>query len=283
MSAPIFLNVDQFLSILMDELPFGVYPTDLANDPDPDKRSNSSSELRAHAQLLSELSANLQTIYQDKFASTVTPGGIGFWEKNEFRDAQNSALSFDARKARLLAKIRAVAGINLPAIRADVAAILDPLGIAFDILAYSGQSNGSFPGSWVMNISPLGLSTYLAGLDPLEGAKVGFTALDCNLDYAAAGLTAQDLLDIQATAYTYAVMVYGTLDAATLATLDTMLTELEPARSTHLIFNNAPLPPDPSIVDGGDNWGDTLIDSVDFGDFGPAGTYDVWDFNEVSA
>lgn len=244
MTAPFFPDVEQILTILMGELPEGVYATDRADDPNPDNRSNSSSELRTQSQMLANLYANLETIYLDKFATTVTSTGIGSWEKDFFSAAQDQALGFATRQQNLIAKIRANGGISLPAIANVVHAILDPVGLTFDILPLSGQNNGTVYGAWILGLSELGLDTYLAQLDPLigTGLGVGQTPLDCSLNYAAAGLTAEQLLEIQATAYTYEVRIYGTADANTLAVLDKQLTALEPARSTHIIRNNATPP-----------------------------------------
>lgn len=247
MSAPFFPNVEQLLDILFSELPDGVYATDRADDPDPSKRSNSSSELRAHCMMLAQLYANLQTIDLDKSATTVTPSGIGRWEGDFFSSPPDTSIGFAARQARLIQKIRANQGISFPAIYNIIFNLLNPLGLAFDLVPHNCGNPGNFTGVWILGVSILSYDTYLGLLDPLIGAGrgAGITPLDCNLDYAAAGLTADQLLMIQQTAYTYEVRIYGTADAATLATLDSLLTEFEPARSTHIITNNASPPGTP--------------------------------------
>lgn len=282
MTAPLFLNVEQILTILMQELPDGVYPTDRADDPDPEKRSNSSSELRAHSMVLADAYLNLQGIFQDKFLTTVTPGGIAGWNKQLFLTPQDNSQPFATLKANAIAKRRANQGISLPAISTLIHGILDPLGVTFQIIPWSGQFNGTQYGAWILGYSQLGLDTILAGEDPLLGTGLGAgqTPLDCSLNYAAAGLTAQDLANIQTTAYTYEVQIYGTVSAAVLAQLDTQLTQSEPARSTHVITNNAPGPTPTDTFDAGPPGSDTLVDSVDFGTgTSPSATYDVWDFN----
>lgn len=240
MSSPIFLTVEQIMDLLLAELPDGPYAADRADDPDFAKRSASSSELRAHAQTIANLYENLAAINSDKFISTVTTDGLNSWEKELFAAAQDSLLPYSIRQQNLLAKYRASGGISLPAIQSVVDGIITPLGLTFDILPWSGQSNGLASGAWLLDVSALGQGTFLGNLDPLRGAgrDPGIVPLDCSLDYAAAGLTSQQLLDIQATAYTYEVRIFGTADAATLALLDRRLTELEPARSTHIIRNN---------------------------------------------
>ena len=243
----------------MGELPDGVYAADRANDPNPANRSVSSSELRAHAALLAMLYSNLATINADKAITTVSPTGLANWEKELFSAAQDSSLSYQTRQQNLLAKIRASGGISLPAIQAVVAGVLGPVGLAFAILPLSGQSNGTDTGAWVLGFSALGEDTYLAELDPLigTGLDVGQTPLDCTLNYAAAGITAEQLAQIQATAYTYEVRIYGNANSTTLAVLDAQLTALEPARSTHIIMNNATppsTPPDPTVEQWNTNY-----------------------------
>lgn len=244
MSKPLFLNTDQILSVLMAELPDGVYAEDRADHADPAERSYSSSELRAHAQVLANLYENLLAINSDKFLTTVTEDGLAAWEKNLFIEAQDASKPYAIRQQNLIAKYRANGGISLPAIQSIVAAILDPLGLPFQILPYCGQSNGVINGAWVLDESSLGLSTWLAALDPLNGTGLGAgeTPLDCDLDYGAAGITQSELVEIQQTAYTYEVQIFGNADSSTLFLLDKQLTAFEPARSAHVISNNVPVP-----------------------------------------
>lgn len=239
----IFPDIEQVLDIVFSELPDGVYAQDRADNPDYNKRSVSSSELRAHAQMISDLYSNLQLINRDKFVSTVTPAGIPKWEKDLFGTVGDLSLSDLSRQQRLLAKVRAIGGISFPAISQLVHDILDPLALDFLIFPYCGMYNGETFSSWILDYSSLGLDTWLANRAPLEGAGLSpCTPLDCSLNYAAAGLTAQDLLDIQATAYTYEIQIYGNADAGTLDVLDQQLTKYEPARSTHIIRNNSTRP-----------------------------------------
>lgn len=197
--------------------------------------------------MFANLYENLRAINNDKTLQTVTPDGLAPWEKELFASIQDSMQSYLARQANLIAKLRSNIGISLPAIRSVVAAILDPLGIPFEILPLSGQTNGNGTGAWVLEVSTLEFDTYLSFLDPLIGEPQGggLTPLDCDLDYAAAGLTLQQLQEIQLTAYAYELRIYGNADAATLAILDKILTAQEPARSKHFIINNAVPPSTP--------------------------------------
>ena len=235
MSAPVFLTIEEFLSILISELPEGVYANDLADDPDFDKRSYSSAELRAIASYLAICSNNLNLIYNDKFLSTVTSDGLVQWEKDFFSTAQDSTLSFQVRVQNLTSKIRSTGGISYTAIKSVVAGILGT--IPFDLLPYSGQAG---VGAWILDESALDYGTWLAELDPLIGARNenGLVPLDCSFDFADEGLTADDLAAIQRTAYMYEVRIYGNASDAILNLLDMRLTQLEPARSSHVIRNN---------------------------------------------
>lgn len=250
MSQPLFPEVDILLDLIMAEIPSGVYAEDLANDPNPNNRSVSSSEFRANAVMIANLYSNMSDINDDKNINSVTSDGLPFWEKDLFSSIQNSSLGRLQRIQNLLVKFQSDTGISLPAIQGVIASILDPLGLPFQILPYSGQSNGTMTGAWILEVTPLEFGSYLASLDPLFGAQQDMTPLDCNLDYAAAGITAEDLADIQATAYTYEVQIYGNAGADTLAYLDKILAQDEPARSTHIITNNATMNPEDESVEG---------------------------------
>lgn len=241
MSTQFFPNIEDVFDLLMSELPEGVYADDRSDDPDPEKRSYSSAELRAQAAMFAGIYENLRLVNNDKFASTVTLDGISRWEVDYFKDAQDSNISFSNRKIRLFTKLQSVGGISLPAMKKVIGSILDPEGLAWDILPYSGQNNGSINGAWIFEYSRIDLDTFLAKLDPIIGSQqsMGLTQLSCDLNWASAGITEQDLLDIQETAYKYEVRIFGNADAITLTILEKQLTAFEPARSSHYIRNNS--------------------------------------------
>ena len=240
---PYFLNVNEILELLLAELPDGVYAQDRANNVDVTKRSYSSAEMLAHATLLAGVSTAALGVYKNFFITTLTADGLGQWEKDYFGAIQDSSLTFTQRQQNLFAKFRATGGLSTPYITSVVSGILTPVGLTFEILPLSGQTNANgLTGTWILGYSSLGLDTYLGALDPLIGDQVGHTPLDCSLNYAAAGITADQLADIQKTAYSYEVRIYGNADAVTLSLLDSVLTKLEPARSTHIILNNATPP-----------------------------------------
>lgn len=254
-----FPNLEQLFDLITSELPENLYAPDRATDPDTTKRSSSSAEIRTWATLFDDLYQNLLNIRNDKFITTATADGITQWERVLFSELVDSLLPLTTRRNNLLAKIRASGGISWLVINALVGSILDPLGIPFQVTGHCFFNDGA----WSFGESTLGINTYLVNMDPLIGAA-GSMPLDCSFDYVDAGLTAQQLFDIQQTAYTYEVRIMGNADADTLSFLDYQLTNFEPARSTHVIKNNFPGPGSDGI-DGG-----TFIDSLYYAylDFG---------------
>jgi hypothetical protein len=236
-----YLTDEEVVDLLLSELPGGVYPTDRADDPDKARRSYSSSELRAHSVQVATVYDKLRTTALNKSITDMTLDGVSDWEKMLFKDAQNASLPLETRRQNLLSKYRATGGISYLILDSVVHGILDAVGLAFQLAARSMPLND---GTWMLDVSPLDQGTYLASGDPLVGTRQDppFVPLDCALDYASAGLTAEQLIGIQDTAYAYEVRIFGVADAATLALLEARLTETEPARSTHYIFNNHPGP-----------------------------------------
>jgi hypothetical protein len=185
MSNPIFLNVEMCLSILLGELPLGLFATDRADSPDVTKRSYSSSEIRAVAVAYAALYSNLEDIYQSKFISLVNADEIGNWETDLFTTPTDASLPFATRKQNLLTKWRATGGLSYPYIEGLVSSILTPLGLSFTLSVYGGTPFGA----WILESSPLDLDTYLAEEDPLMGKVVGLYNLDCNARLPTVGTT----------------------------------------------------------------------------------------------
>lgn len=132
------------------------------------------------------------------------------------------------------------------------------------------------------------LSTTTSTITMSQNATISALSVAIQIqNYVLAGLTAQEYADIQTVAYTYEVRIYGNASAATLTTLDQLLTQNEKATVTHVIINNFPPPipgPIPGPIDGtlvdmGPFTGDTLIDNINCGLFLTLPvTYDNWDF-----
>jgi len=233
------LDVEQILSAFFRQLPKGQFAEDRADDPDPARRSISSSDLRAQSEALAGAYGNLQAIWSNKFITYADAQGIARWEKDLFSETVDQSLALPIRRANALAKFRANGGISWDAITAILDPLFAELGMPYQLVCWCG----AFGGAWVLDFSVLDVETYLSLFDPLIGAAAGLN--NCDLDYISAGLTAQDLEDIQRTAYTYEVRIFGNAPLAFLDRLEKILTEAEPARSTHVIFNNFPGPVPP--------------------------------------
>lgn len=268
---PKFLDTEKVLSTLLSENPDGLYPIDRADNADPTKRSNASGEYRSWAMMLDAVYTNLENIYFNKFISTADLGGIARFEKDFFPIPQDATQTLEQRRANLLAQFRKQGSISFAGINAIIDAILTTLGFAYELQPYCGHNGGG----WIMDVSKIDVDTILAPMDPLEGAIVT-DPLTCSLDYAGAGITEEQLDDIQETAYTYAVRIFGVPDNATLNKLDYFLTIFEPARSTHFVLPDWYGTQD-DFIHGGFFNTTTYFDQILCGDFGPSGNYDVID------
>jgi hypothetical protein len=239
--SPVYGNLEQLFDLIASELPEDMFSQDRANSPDPTKRSVTSSEVRDYATILNDLYTQLLQVSADKTASTASMAAIARWEKMLFAEPQDQSQPDLTRVNNVLAKIRALGGISYAVIYLIVSALFEGSGLTFQISPFSWADN---EGTWVLDVSPLDVGTYLSSGDPILGTRRDspYVPLDDNLDYVAAGLTLEQLLGIQATAYTYELRIFGTASATLLAILDRKLTEVEPARSTHVIRNNFPGP-----------------------------------------
>lgn len=236
MASPIFPTLDDLMFLILSELPENVYPIDFANADNSSDRSVSSSEIRAHAAMIASLYSNLNNINSDKFLGVLTSDGASLWERELFSNPQDSTLSIDQRQASLISKFRANGGISHKALTSIISSILSPKGIDFEISPWCG----TFEGGMVLDDSELEFGTYLTSTDPILGAIQSKPVLDCDLDYISAGLTAQNLSEIQESAYMYELRIFGNVDDQTIAILDKILTQYEPARSGHIILNGHP-------------------------------------------
>lgn len=268
---PKFLTEDECFTILQGELPEGVYASDLAKAADPDKRSWVSSELRAWAKLAANAYDSLEAVYDDKFISYASEGGIARWEKDLLFYGGDGTLLLEERRAILLAKVRSRGGLSYPALNALVSGILAPLGFTWDIVTCAGGRGGA----WMIDTHcRLDQDTYLAYGDPLRGAVRG-AALDCDLDFEAAGITAERLEGIQQAAFTYLVRITnGTLSDGVASFLDLLLTTFEPGRSTHQVVENF-TGDMPDVIDGGRFSTTRYFGIIDGGRFGVASEHDV--------
>lgn len=185
MSNLIFLDLEQVMTIIMGEIPQGVYAQDRADDADANLRSYSSSEIRTVAQLYANLYANLEDVWLNKFLTTVQADGIGNWESELFSSPANANLPFATRQQNLITKLRATGGLSYTYIEGLISSILTPQGLGFFLASYGGGPVGA----WHLDFTPLDEDTYLAEMDPLLGDLVGQYDLDCTAQIITTGNT----------------------------------------------------------------------------------------------
>lgn len=259
-----FLTQSEVYRMIQRELPAGVYATGSATG------SYTCADDGAFSQVIETLYSNLSTIYDNYFPGYCLER-IADWEITVFGVVGSAFVGVTERKQNVLDKLQEEAGISIPVITDKIArtfakedlisqgsSVATPdwlLDLNYlDVDTYVGFRDPLVPfstlqfdlvswacgGGWILDESALDVDTYLSGLDPARGV-----GLDCDLNYAALGLSADDLLQIQATAYTYEVRIHGTADQTFLDYLDAQLKQIEPARATHYIYNNYPDPIDP--------------------------------------
>jgi hypothetical protein len=233
---PNFGNVEKLFDLIASELPEGMFAQDRADSATPAKRSISSSEIRAHATLLNDLYLQLKRVYDDKtiLDAAVNPivslESVPRWERMLFAEIQDSGQTYAVRVANILAKIRASGGISLPVIRDIVSGLFEGTGLTFEIVTWSGMNGGA----WILDESLLDVSTYLSAVDPNDYWNLNPDGSDWP--------SPEIYADAQDVAYRYELRIFGHADDALMARLEKVLTEFEPARSTHTIFNDFPGP-----------------------------------------
>lgn len=264
---PLFLSRDQLYRLLQRELPEGVYPDG------PASAYYSTADMSAIAGLLETAYTNLSDIYDNYFPQFAVDK-LADWEVKVFGAPSNSLKSVAERQQEVLDHIRAENSISYDSIFAQLVNIFaradlieedntvvtpdwlldfnelevdtylgfrDPLvphvSLTFALVTWNGCQGG---GAWILEESELDSDTYLSAMDPNRAH-----GLDCSLNYVAAGITQAQLTEIQETAYTYEVRITGTAEQIFLDYLDQQLTLIEPARSTHVIYNNFPGPVSP--------------------------------------
>ncbi len=264
---PIFLTQDQIYRILQREQPPEAYP-----DGAPSAFFSTADQYSV-AKVASDAYSNLNLIYDNYFPQFAVQR-VADWEITVFGTLGNALRQTSDRLQDVVNHFRiqevpSVAGIKAALTRLFALADLIQEGNTvvtpdwllefnyLDVDTYLGYRDPNIPyvsltfelvtwgcsyggGAWRLDESYLDVDTYLVGMDPIYGV-----GLDCDLDYAALGLTLEELEAIQETAYTYEVRIIGNAEQVFLDVLEALLNRLEPARSRHYIYNNFPGPVDP--------------------------------------
>lgn len=230
---PIFLSAQDVYRVIQRELP----PVDVYPDG-PATAFFSTADSMATAMVIRDYYGVQKNTYQNNYPISAVDRLPDF-ENLYLGYVQDSTLTTDQRRARLLSKIRTLRRTTADDMLAVVYTILDP-SVQVEIAPWGCGCQG-----WVLDVSQLDITTILNEFNGLE--KTGPNL--CQLDAADYGLSPAAFARLQAQAYTYSVLIYGyTLSATERAELDSALSSAEPADSQHIILDG--LNPSDSI--GGD-------------------------------
>lgn len=219
---PKFLTADEFYRVLQRELPEGVYA-----DGQPSAFYTTADNF-AFAKVMQDLGDNSARIY-DNYFPQYADEKISDWEITTFNEVSPSGVSLPDRRAKVISKLREEPSISLWSILTTVIGILPP-GTPVRILEWARSMSG-----WRLGVSHLGVDTRLGGLDEVR------VILATPEDYCTHDLTT-DWIKQQKVAYTYEVRIYGhTLSDAESAQVEKSLTQKEPARSRHFVYDNCSL------------------------------------------
>jgi hypothetical protein len=228
-----FLTQPELYLLLARELPDDVYPFS-ANPAD----YWHTADLAAHAEAIKNAYDAMEVAYNNYWPQTADEEGIAHHEIARFGDL-SIGLTLQARRDRVLAKMRSMPSLSKPDLKALVEAEL-PTGTLVQLVGWNQYlAGGGVGGTWYLGVSQLGVDTYLGAY----GSHAYPPGADlCEEDGSELGMTAQEWADYQAQAYTFEVRIYAyTATADELAAIDRVLLEAEAARSQHVIRNNVGL------------------------------------------
>jgi Uncharacterised protein conserved in bacteria (DUF2313) len=239
----IFLQAQDAYRLIQRELPEGVYA-----DGNPSAFYTTAS-VYAKAVQIAKAYENLENIYINMFPQDADERLVD-WEIKAFGYELDASLTLAERRQAVVDKLRQHPGINRLAISDIVLTALGP-NIQFAIIDWNCMGGGGGPGVWILDESQLDINTYLGSAR--MSAITSFThpgADFCTTDpLSEFGITPEEWALYQEQAYTYEVLIFSvTLTADQRSRLDTLLTEGEPARSTHIITDGV----DPNDVVNGE-------------------------------
>lgn len=243
-----FLTRSELYRLIQRELPEDVYP-----DSGTESTYFSTAESAAEAQIIANAYAKAKTAYDNYFPQLADADAIGQHEIARF-GVISTGLGLQARRDRVLAKMRALPSMSNPDLTALVRSFLpSPVtslpnssaittaiaangltpaqnqAIRIDLVRWNSYGN-----TWIIGVSLLGVDTILGG-----GMRAPAAIDVCQYTAADFGITAAELLDMRRNSYTYEVRIYEdfveSITAQELADIETELTNAEPARSQHII------------------------------------------------
>lgn len=221
---PKFLTVAEVYEAIRRETPEDVY----ASSAEPSVFYTSADDYSV-AKTIGTGYLTLQRVY-DNYFPLYTVESIEDWEMFVFGRIGDGTLSLEQRRALVVQKLRQQGGITDFDIRAAVTGaipFLAPSG--FEVIPWNSPE-----GSWMLDLSQLGISTYLNGSNLVDAVGPGL----CDADPADYGLTPEEWRIAQEEAYTYSVFIYNyTLTPTDFQTLDAALTAVEEGQSRHVIVD----------------------------------------------
>ncbi len=222
---PKFLNRHEIYRLLQRELPEDVYPDG------PASAFYSTADMDSVADCAATGYANLERLYENYWPQSADER-ITDHEITAFGFALSASLTLEERRDRVITKLRAKKGITNNDMKQ---AVLSIIGSDKEVVVVEyGCGKGEF-GTWLIGVSELGYNTYLGGMNML--LITGEFA--CEATAEEYGITEEQLEMIKTQAYTYEIKIFNyTLSVAERAAIESALSEGEPARSTHVVFDN---------------------------------------------
>lgn len=226
---PKFLTRHEVYRLLQRELPANAYADG------EESAFYTTADMASIADCAASAYGNLERIYDNYWPQTAVER-IADWEITAFGVAQDASQTIEQRQDRATAKIRSRKGLTIQDMIDTVQSV-----IGTDKNVQIAEW-GCGTGGWMLNVSLLGISTILNGINQLLAVGANL----CELTPADFGLTDEQWIELQTEAYTYEVLIYDyTLTTAERAEIDAQLSIAEPARSTHVITDG--LDPDDAL------------------------------------
>ncbi len=219
----IFLTQPVLYRIIQRELPEDVYPD--SGDP---AVYWSTADSAAMAQILALAYTRLSEVYDNYWPQYADEDAIAQHEVARY-GILSTDLDLQARRDRVLAKMRSLESLSVPDLTGIVEAEL-PVGTLVRIKEWGCV--GDY-GSWYIGESELGYSTILSGY----GSSLYPIGTDlCAQDGLDVGMTTEQWQAYRQSAYTYDVQIYDYEPTdAELQAIDRALTASEPSESFHTI------------------------------------------------
>jgi hypothetical protein len=155
------------------------------------------------------------------------------WEVKVFGYELSGSLTLTKRQNAVIGKLR-----SKPNLTISEMIYLTQTVVGTNVTVQIGEWQNE-SGSWLIGVSKLGVTTILGSgfrLWVTSGLYPGISL--CNVTPAQVGLTQTQFTQMQVSAYSYSVLIYGyTLTAAQLTQLNILLSANEPARSQHFIYS----------------------------------------------